>query len=457
MKTQMLNGFVALSILLQPCIAEAATTTKEQSTAGAAAAAKTKAPSVKKAPSAKAGTAATKTQTPEQAEAQAQDKDLTPGDSAGGTGGIPKEDLPSSEPTLPEGVERGPKVITNPAPAQTDATGATEIKDASPETKESVEESKLPKTISVPRGDGKKFSVKKVAERKTMAIALGGGGARGAAHIGVLKVLEQEKIPIDYIVGNSMGAIIGGGYAAGVPICELERRGLQGDMRKAYLPSVTTKILSMPFAKLVSMFKKEPAGIWSGKKFEKYLEGYLPKEVQCFNQTKIPFSAVATNLKDGDAYRISEGKLATAIRASATISPLLKPVAIDDKLYVDGGVRANLPASAARDTGADVVVAVLVDEPLRKLPDRNFRTFKGIAQRLADVVLAVTDEHQLQFADVIINPDVSGIPILSNEPEDVMKAIKAGEEAARKALPDLRKKLTLPASAQLVGQPLQVE
>jgi hypothetical protein len=103
------------------------------------------------------------------------------------------------------------------------------------------------------------------------------------------------------------------------------------------------------------------------------------------------------------------------------------------------------------------VVAVLVDEPLRKLDNKAFKSFKGIAARLADVVLAVTDEHQLQFADVIINPDVSGIPILSNEPEDVRKAIKAGEEAARKAIPDLRKKLALPSNAQIVGQPLQVE
>lgn len=369
---------------------------------------------------------------------------------------IPKSQLPSQEEPLPEGAERGPKVITNPAPAQTDKVGATEVKDADPSTVESVDESKLPKMISVPGGNRTKFGVKQIKERKTMALALGGGGARGAAHIGVLRVFEQEKIPIDYIVGNSMGAIVGGAYAAGVPLCEVERRGMDGSLRKAYLPGVATRVLMMPVDRIVHLVRKQPAGLWSGKRFQKYLESYLPKD-GTVEQTKIPFSAVATNLKDGNAYRISEGNLAEAIRASASISPLLRPVRIGDKLYVDGGVRANLPASAAKDTGADVVVAVLVDEPIRELPDKSFYSYKGIAARLADVVLAVTDEHQLQFADIIINPDVSGIPILSDSPADVQRAIKAGEEAARRALPDLRKKMGIPTNAQLVGQPVQIE
>lgn len=367
---------------------------------------------------------------------------------------IPKESLPSQEAPLPEGVERGPKVIENPNPAQADTVGATEIKDADETTSESVNESPQPKLITVPgtSASDKQFGVRKVQERKTMAIALGGGGARGAAHIGVLRVLEQEKIPIDYIIGNSMGAIIGGAYAAGVPLEEMERRGLNGSLRKAYLPGVTSRILLMPFSRLIGFFKKDYAGLWSGRKFEKYMDSYLKNKQM--EELQIPFSAVALNLLDGNAYRIAEGKLSTAIRASSSISPLLKPVEIKDKLYVDGGVRANLPASAAKDTGADVVVAVLVDEPLKELPKERFYKYKNVAARLADVVLAVTDEHQLQFADVIINPDVSGIPILSDEPEDIAKAIKAGEEAARTALPRLRKKMGL-QNAQIVGEPIK--
>jgi NTE family protein len=371
--------------------------------------------------------------------------------------GVPKSELPSAEPKVPEGVQRGPKVIVNPTPARADKVGATEIHEADDGAK-TADDSPQPKLISVPTDEvGRdKYVVRRVKERKTMALAFGGGGARGAAHIGVLRVLEQNHIPIDYIVGNSMGSIIGGSYAAGISTDRLEQLAKDNKMRKAYLPGVFTRILSMPLTPIVGLFHKDYAGIWSGKKFQRYLESYLPKDARIEN-TKIPFSAVATNLKDGEAYRLSEGDLATAIRASASISPLLKPVKIGDRLYVDGGVRANLPASAAKDTGADVVVSVLVDEPLHKLPDKTFYHFKGIANRLADVVLAVTDEHQLQFSDVIINPDVSGIPILSKKPEDYEKAIHAGEQAALKALPTIRKKMGIPENARLVGEPVKIE
>ncbi len=370
---------------------------------------------------------------------------------------IPKNQLPSQEQGLSPDVERGPRVITNPHPSQTDKVGATEVLDADPSTKESVDDSRTPRTISVPGKKGTKHSVRKNQERKTMAIALGGGGARGAAHIGVLRVLEQEKIPIDYIVGNSMGAIIGGCYAAGVPLAQLETMGMNGSLRKAYLPGVTSRILLMPFTKIKETFKKSYAGLWSGEKFEKYLDSMLPKDVSPIEDLKIPFSAVATNLKDGNAYRLSEGKLSTAIRASASIAPLLKPVKIGDNLYVDGGMRANLPASAAKDTDADIVIAVLVDEPMRELPNEAFYKYKAITNRMADVILGVADEHQLQFADIIINPDVSGISVLSQDPNDTAKAIKAGEAAARKAIPAIRKKMALPEDSRIVGQPIPLQ
>jgi NTE family protein len=144
---------------------------------------------------------------------------------------------------------------------------------------------------------------------------------------------------------------------------------------------------------------------------------------------------------DGQAYRISEGPLATAIRASSSISPIIKPILIDDKLYCDGGIRANLPASAARETGADIVIAVLVDEPLQRLPAKRFKHLAGIASRLTDIILAVSDERQLQFSDIVINPDVSGVAILSKNGQDIGKAELAGEIATRKALPVILKKI----------------
>ena len=331
-----------------------------------------------------------------------------------------------------------PEVIINPKPSLVE-TKATEIKPANPQ---SMEFGYVPKYRPFATGDGK-FQVHKV-DRKTMALALGGGGVRGAAHVGVLRVLEEQKIPIDYIVGNSMGAIVGGMYAAGVPFDELQKEDSFSDFRKSYLPTFCAKVIRLPLSVLWSPFRTGPVGIMSGKKYQKFLERHIPKGKENIEDLNIPFSAVVTNLLDGQAYRISEGKLATAMRASSTLAPIVRPVKIGDKLCVDGGIRANLPASAARDTGADVVIAVLVDDPLRTIPEKNMRHYRKVTERLADIVLAVTDEHQLQFADIVIAPDVSGISIFSDNEEDVGRAMAAGEAAARKALPLIRQKMNLP-------------
>lgn len=331
-----------------------------------------------------------------------------------------------------------PEVIVNPKPSLVE-TKATEIKPANPE---SMEFGYIPKLRPFATGDGR-FQVHKV-NRKTLALALGGGGVRGAAHVGVLRVLEEQKIPIDYIVGNSMGAIVGGMYAAGVPFDELQKEDSFSEFRKSYLPTFGAKAIRLPLSVLWSPFRTNAAGVMSGKKYQAFLEKHIPKGKENIEDLNIPYSAVVTNLLDGQAYRISEGKLATAMRASSTLAPIVRPVKIGDKLCVDGGIRANLPASAARDTGADVVIAVLVDDPLRTISEKKMRHYRKVTERLADIVLAVTDEHQLQFADIVIAPDVSGISIFSKNQDDVGRAMAAGEAAARKALPLIRKKMNLP-------------
>lgn len=292
-----------------------------------------------------------------------------------------------------------------------------------------------------PDVNGKLQKTKK-GNRPSIALALGGGGARGAAHIGVLRVLSEAGIKIDYIVGNSMGAIVGGLYAAGVPLDRIEAMVLDGSLRKAYKPGmIPPTILLNPTERLLHPFRKHYAGLWSGKKFGQFLEKQLPDGVQNIEDTPIPFSAVATNLLDGKAYRISDGKLSTAMRASSTIPSILQPVAIGDRVYVDGAVRANMPASGARDTGADIVIAVLVDNPLTILPAKEFRSLSGILGRMTDVMLAVADARQLPFADIVINPDVSGIGVVNGTRDDAKKAILAGETATKKALPDIKKRL----------------
>jgi predicted acylesterase/phospholipase RssA len=355
-----------------------------------------------------------------------------------------------------------PKVITSRQEKLNAAKEATKIRSHSPaaqtEIKEELAEPKfVEKPVVKESADGESVVVDTTTvKRPTVALALGGGGARGAAHIGILKVFEQEGIPVDYIVGNSMGAIVGGLYSAGVPLNKIQESLEDKSLKKAYMPGfIPPQILMAPLVKLKNSLgfgKKNYAGLFSGDKFQKYLGNLMGSQEFTFDQaTKTRFSAVALNLVDGKAYSISKGNLPQAIRASASLSPLLRPVPIDDKVYADGGIRANLPASAARDTGADVVIAVLVDEPLRVLPKETFHKLKGIGGRLADVVLAVTDEHQLQFSDIVVNPDVSGIPLLSNDPKDVTKAVIAGEAAARKALPAIRARLGIPAQ-QVAGE-----
>lgn len=294
--------------------------------------------------------------------------------------------------------------------------------------------------------------------RPTISLALGGGGVRGTAHIGVLKVLREAEIPIDYIVGNSMGSIVGGLYSAGAKLEDIERIMIDGSLLKAYMPGMlATKLLISPISKVLPPWRKHYAGLWTGKKFGKFLEKQIPSGVENVEDTVIPFSAVATNLIDGKAYRISNGRLSTAMRASSSIPSILQPVAIGDKVYVDGGVRANLPASAARDTGADIVIAVLVDEPLRVVPAKRFRHLSGIFERLGDVMLAVADARQLPFADIIINPQVSGLPVLKGNAEDARKAILAGETATRKALPDIRRVLKTQMNRKMATQKSKVD
>lgn len=350
---------------------------------------------------------------------------------------------PNAEANLSDTVTKPlQEVKVNAAPSTMD-TEATHIRDASPESSNTLSNPIVAPKSPFFTSDGK-YRVRTVQNRKSMALALGGGGIRGAAHVGVLKVFEEEGIPIDYIVGNSAGSIVGGYYAAGVPLTEMSETDYWVKFRKSYVPNIYIQAIKMPISKVLSPVRRKPAGIASGKSFYRFLKKNMPEGVENIQDLKIPYSAVVTNLIDGQAYRISDGELATAMRASSSITPIVRPVKIGDKLCVDGGVRANLPASAAKDTGADVVIAVLIDEPLAKLPEKEFTHFRKVAERMTNIILAVADEHQQQFADIVIHPDLTGIGLFSKDKDDVQKAITAGESAARKAIPIIREKMNLP-------------
>jgi len=303
--------------------------------------------------------------------------------------------------------------------------------------------SKEPTAVAVSRVNAPAPSpVLGVYNRPTVALALSGGGVRGAAHIGVIKVLREAGIPIDYIAGSSMGAIIGGLYSAGVPLDQIETELEDHTMQKAYGPTLIPKIMCVPFVKLRGILasKNAPyAGIVSGNKFRKFIEDQVPESKRRIEDLRDPaFCAVATNLLDGQTYRFTRGDLSQAIAASSALPGLVRPVSIDGNLYVDGGIKDNLPTYAARQSGADIVIAVLADEKLKKIDARRFKSYRMLANRVTSIIDDAIDAHHTGVADLTISPPVTGIVILSKNPQDVTKAVEAGEEAARESLPAIK-------------------
>lgn len=150
---------------------------------------------------------------------------------------------------------------------------------------------------------------------------------------------------------------------------------------------------------------------------------------------------MTTNLRDGEPYAIAHGDLARAVQASSAIPVLRRPVPVDGEVLVDGCVLINVPVDEARSMGADLVIAVPVNERLETVPGDTFRRVGSVARRIEQVFLARTDAPQIANADLVIHPHTDGIDVISCDPKDARRAIKSGEEAATLAMPALRQKL----------------
>ncbi len=281
--------------------------------------------------------------------------------------------------------------------------------------------------------------------RPTIALALGGGGVRGAAHIGVLRVLERENLPVDFIVGSSMGAIVGGMYAAGVPLETLEEMFRDRSLFKANTPvSDTLKLMTIPTsmvvrsAKLAIGFKTNTIGLHSSNKIASFVNDRISPYRRNIEQTIIPFVAVATNLLDGKPFALEYGNLGRAVQASSAIPFYVKPVEIDGKFLVDGALRANVPTVQARQSRADIVIAVNVDESLQEISPAILRRVTPYGNRILSIILAEVDGHHSDIADVEIRPTLSPMPLYSRNVRDAERAIKAGEAAAENALPQIK-------------------
>ncbi|MCM8820580.1 MAG: patatin-like phospholipase family protein, partial [Candidatus Omnitrophica bacterium] len=274
-------------------------------------------------------------------------------------------------------------------------------------------------------------------------LVLSGGGARGIAHIGVLKVLEELHIPVDMVVGTSMGAIVGGLYAAGLSPSEIEKKMLEVDWDDIF--SDNPKPLKQPYRlrKEVSKYMQGvemgfsvdqiqiPKGVIAGQKLIIALNNILLPVLQVdnFDHLPIPFRAVATDLVKGERVDISSGSLTKAIMASMAIPGIFAPVEIDDKILVDGGVVANLPIETARELGAERIIAVDVSSPLSS--KEELKTLVDVTKQVLAIYGKRNHLYQLSLLkenDILLTLKLEGF---SNTQFKKAKAIiKTGESFA---------------------------
>ncbi len=301
-------------------------------------------------------------------------------------------------------------------------------------------------------------------EEVKLGLALSGGGAKGFAHIGVLKVLEEEGIPVHMVSGTSMGSIIGSLYAIGYSPQEIEEIAqttnwniLLNDSYQINPQEISNSILkkdtylvTFPFdGKQLSL----PAGLIDGQNISMMLYRLmLPfHDVRDFTKLPIPFSAVATNLATGEPKTFSSGYLPDAVRASIAIPSIFKPVNIDGKTYIDGGVARNIPVEDVQNLGADFVIASDVGEPIRKLD--SLKTFVDVLFQSVGFHQQESDVIQKEKTDIYIRPDISEFSTFSYEKVD--EIIRRGESAARKALPRIKRALAQQNTAPPSFKPIQ--
>jgi len=290
-------------------------------------------------------------------------------------------------------------------------------------------------------------------ERPKIALVLSGGGARGGAHVGVLKVLEENRIPIDMIVGTSMGSFMGGLYAAGKTPQEIEKmltttpwkEYIKADFDRQKIPMQRKREEYRYQGKLgfgidanndvalpTGVLKREPLLL----KFKALTENVA--DVRDFDKLSIPFRAVATDIRNGDAVVLKSGSLAEAIYASSAIPGGLQPIEIDGKELVDGGVSENMPIQVAKDMGADIIIAVDVSEDFSTTV--HVDSYLVVMGQLVDILMRKNANESLKLLskkDILITPKLKGYSGL--DVDKYQKIVNAGYEAALKQVPKLKK------------------
>ena len=281
------------------------------------------------------------------------------------------------------------------------------------------------------------------AARPKVALVLSGGGARGFAHVGVLKALEAARVPVDMIVGTSMGAIVGGLYASGMTADELEREILAvqwGDLFNSREPrqllSQRRKEEDFELSPVLALGFRDgefrlPTGAVSSRSLEMLLRRYtLPtRHLTSFDQLPTPFRAVATDMETGQPVVMDSGDLATALRASMSVPGVFSPVTVGERILGDGGLVDNLPVGVARRMGADVIIAVNIGTPLAGR--ETLGTVLGITAQMVNILTEQNVQASIATltpSDLLLTPPLG--KLTSADFERAPELVRIGREYA---------------------------
>ncbi|HOJ43651.1 MAG TPA: patatin-like phospholipase family protein [Syntrophorhabdaceae bacterium] len=256
-------------------------------------------------------------------------------------------------------------------------------------------------------------AVKKKEPR--IALVLSGGSAKGFAHVGVIRVLEQEKIPIHMIVGTSVGSLIGGIYAANPDSFQLEYIAFKVEKND-----------------IIDMLTIPKMGLGQGARLEEFVERYV--KIKRVEETKIPFYPIATDLNTGETVILEKGSLAKAIRASASIPGVFTPVIFGNRMLVDGGVSNNIACDVAKNIkGADIVIAVNL---LKYISNYDIKSVVDVIGQSINIMMHATNKPKLAYADVVIEPDTLGVALFDfTKKKELMEA---GIKATKEAIPKIK-------------------
>ena len=258
-------------------------------------------------------------------------------------------------------------------------------------------------------------------KKRKIGVVLGGGVARGIAHVGVLKVLHENKIPIDYLVGTSSGALVGAAYASGIDIELLEQIALR-----------------IHWGELIKLTFFKP-GFISGDAVANLFNKYVGEKD--FSELKIPFAAIATDFSSGGIVKINKGSVGKAVAASACFPGFFSPEKVNGKILVDGGIASNVPVLAARQMGADYVIAsdVVPAKYLMAAPKDPLQAFG----RALDLMLRNGSVEEAKTADALIEFEMGDEDIWHLDFHKAKQLITAGEVSAHRMLSKIKRSLKL--------------